>query len=118
MVEISETSVRIRVEPDEGSPSHPCKSCRTIDKRMTPGIDDAWTRADGVVSLNLVLTYPPTYPDVAPEISFETIEDDDEEEATGELTEEETETVLGELNTIVSPGIRSEGQGKVHKRLD
>jgi hypothetical protein len=61
-----------------------------------------------VVSLNMVLTYPPTYPDVAPEITFETIEDDDdddedeeEEGGNGELTEEETETVLSQLNTIV-----------------
>ena len=57
-----------------------------------------------VVSLNMVLTYPPTYPDVAPEITFETIEDDEEEEeegGNGELTEEEKETVLEQLNTIV-----------------
>jgi hypothetical protein len=57
-----------------------------------------------VVSLNMVLTYPPTYPDVAPEITFETIEDDDDEEeegGNGELSEEEEETVLGQLNTIV-----------------
>jgi hypothetical protein len=55
------------------------------------------------VSLNMVLTFPPTYPDVAPEITFETIEDDEEEEeeGNGELTEEEEETVLGQLNTIV-----------------
>jgi len=57
------------------------------------------------VSLNMVLTYPPTYPDVAPEITFETIEDDDaedeEEGGNGELTEEEEETVLEQLNTIV-----------------
>ena len=58
-----------------------------------------------VVSLNMVLTYPPTYPDVAPEITFETIEDDEEEEeeGNGELTEEEEETVLEQLNTIVRP---------------
>jgi hypothetical protein len=58
-----------------------------------------------VVSLNMVLTYPPTYPDVAPEITFETIEDDEEEEeeGNGELTEEEEETVLEQLNTIVCP---------------
>jgi hypothetical protein len=59
-----------------------------------------------VVSLNMVLTYPPTYPDVAPEITFETVEDDDEEEeegGNGELTEEEEETVLEQLNTIVRP---------------
>jgi hypothetical protein len=59
------------------------------------------------VSLNMVLTYPPTYPDVAPEITFETIEDDDDDEeeegGNGELTEEEEETVLEQLNTIVSP---------------
>jgi hypothetical protein len=57
------------------------------------------------VSLNMVLTYPPTYPDVAPEITFETIEDDDDDEdeegGNGELTEEEVETVLKQLNTIV-----------------
>jgi hypothetical protein len=59
------------------------------------------------VSLNMVLTYPPTYPDVAPEITFETIEDDDDDEeeegGNGELTEEEVETVLEQLNTIVRP---------------
>jgi hypothetical protein len=57
------------------------------------------------VSLNMVLTYPPTYPDVAPEITFETVEDDDDDEegegGNGELTEEEEETVLAQLNTIV-----------------
>jgi hypothetical protein len=59
-----------------------------------------------VVSLNMVLTYPPTYPDVAPEITFETIEDDDDDEeegGNGELTEEEVETVLEQLDTIVRP---------------
>jgi hypothetical protein len=60
-----------------------------------------------VVSLNMVLNYPPTYPDVAPEITFETIEDDDDDEeeegGNGELTEEEVETVLEQLNTIVCP---------------
>jgi len=66
------------------------------------------------VSLYMVLTYPPTYPDVAPDIEFETIEDDeddDEEEAAGngELTEEETETVLGQLNTIVSLSLHHRG---------
>lgn len=45
----------------------------------------------------MVLSYPPTYPDVAPEMSFETVD-----EESGELTEEETETVLGQLNTTVS----------------
>ena len=59
------------------------------------------------VSLNMVLTYPPTYPDVAPEITFETIDDDDDDEdeagGNGELTEEEEETVLEQLNTIVRP---------------
>jgi hypothetical protein len=59
------------------------------------------------VSLNMVLTYPPTYPDVAPDITFETIEDDEDEDeeegGNGELTEEEEETVLEQLNTIVRP---------------
>jgi hypothetical protein len=56
-----------------------------------------------VVSLDMVLNYPPTYPDVAPEITFETIDEDEEEEeeGNGELTEEEEETVLAQLNTIV-----------------
>lgn len=57
----------------------------------------------------MVLNYPPTYPDIAPEIEFETIEDDDEDEeeegGNGELTEEETETVLGQLNIIVSSNL-------------
>lgn len=44
----------------------------------------------------MVLEYPPTYPDIAPEISFETIDDE-----SGELTEEETETLLEQLGTIV-----------------
>jgi hypothetical protein len=72
-----------------------------------------------VVSLNMVLTYPPTYPDVAPEITFETIEDDDDDDedeeggGNGELTEEETETVLSQLNTIVCPSSSSCGLSSV-----
>ena len=62
----------------------------------------------------MVLTYPPTYPDVAPEIEFETIEDDEDDDeegeaGNGELTEEETDTVLGQLNTIVGFGLLHRG---------
>lgn len=64
------------------------------------GID--WDSTDGsLVSLDLVLEYPPTYPDVLPEITFEEVDED-----SGELSEEETETVLGQLRTTVSSCVR------------
>ncbi|OCF35763.1 hypothetical protein I316_02255 [Kwoniella heveanensis BCC8398] len=51
--ELSDTSVSIRIEPDEPSPSNP-------------------------LALSLIFNYPETYPDVIPELSLEEIEGEDE----------------------------------------
>ncbi|ODN73047.1 hypothetical protein L202_08442 [Cryptococcus amylolentus CBS 6039] len=71
----SDTSLSIRIEPEEPNSAHP-------------------------LTLNLVLTYPPTYPDAIPEIALESIS-----EAEGEFTESERAKVLAELTTIAEESI-------------
>ena len=54
-----------------------------------------------LVTVRLVVVYPPTYPDVIPELSFDTI---DEEEFV-ELTDDEEKALLEELRAIVRAGL-------------
>ncbi|KAK8854516.1 hypothetical protein IAR55_003255 [Kwoniella newhampshirensis] len=80
---LSDTSVQIRIEPDEPSSSHP-------------------------LSLNLIVSYPPTYPDTIPEFSLEEREDDDEDEegeGSGELKEGEEETILEQLRAVAEESL-------------
>ncbi|KAL7420615.1 hypothetical protein Q5752_004566 [Cryptotrichosporon argae] len=63
----SETQVRIRIEPDEQSSSHP-------------------------LTLVLVVDYPPAYPEVIPDLALEEID-----EELGELHEGEVDVILAQL---------------------
>ncbi|WVQ77636.1 hypothetical protein IAR50_007324 [Cryptococcus sp. DSM 104548] len=71
----SDTSLSIRIEPEEPNSAHP-------------------------LVLNLVLTFPPTYPDTIPEIALDSITDEE-----GEFTDAEREKVLAELTTIAEESI-------------
>ncbi|ODN98201.1 hypothetical protein I350_07847 [Cryptococcus amylolentus CBS 6273] len=86
-VRTSDTSLSIRIEPEEPNSAHP-------------------------LTLNLVLTYPPTYPDAIPEIALESIS-----EAEGEFTESERAKVLAELTTIASIFLRLYTRGIYSKKL-
>ncbi|KAK1921000.1 ubiquitin-conjugating enzyme/RWD-like protein, partial [Papiliotrema laurentii] len=80
---ISDRQVRIRVEPDDPSSSHP-------------------------LTVHLVVAYPETYPDVIPDLSFENIEDDEEDEDAepkGELSPEETTRLVESLNAIAEESL-------------
>lgn len=78
--------MRIRIEPEEPSASHPRQCCPAPRAR----------RADPVVSLYLNVDYPAEYPDVIPELALEPID-----EESGELRDGEEERILRELRTIV-----------------
>ncbi|SCV69495.1 BQ2448_2515 [Microbotryum intermedium] len=68
---ISDDKLALKVEPEEQSPSEPCKSLRLPSDRDV---------------LSLLITYTPTYPDEIPLIEIEAIE--------GELSDEENSTLV------------------------
>lgn len=76
---VSDTEVRIRVEPEEEHTAHP----REISSCSLTG-----------VVLALTVTYPPTYPDVIPQLGLEDTEN-------GELREGEEEELVAELEAVV-----------------
>ncbi|WWC90407.1 uncharacterized protein L201_005342 [Kwoniella dendrophila CBS 6074] len=73
---LSDTSVSIRIEPEEQSYSNP-------------------------ISLNLIIEYPETYPDVIPTMTLQEIED----EEGSELKEGEEQIVLENLTSIAEESI-------------
>ncbi|WWD19353.1 hypothetical protein CI109_103812 [Kwoniella shandongensis] len=85
---LDDTSLQIRIEPDEPSSSHPLR-------------------------LNLVVSYPPTYPDTIPDLSLEEIEDDEDEDdedggesgPNGELKEGEEEQILEQLRAVAEESL-------------
>lgn len=104
--------MRIRIAPEEPSPS---RSCQSLRPRPAAGPPCECARLELIctVSIYLIVTYPETYPDVIPGLSFEPAgpaeeeEDDEDEEEDGragqaELTEEEEESLRGKLETVVS----------------
>ncbi|SCZ96950.1 BZ3500_MvSof-1268-A1-R1_Chr4-2g06885 [Microbotryum saponariae] len=100
---ISDDKLALKVEPEEQSPSDPCKSSTPTlptlagsNNRCGPS-SNTILRAPQTDVLSLLITYTPTYPDEIPLIEVEAIE--------GEISDEENSTLVTGLQSAAEDNL-------------